>query len=92
MTKFLIICESTAFLEGEIRDDDVADKIVWRDDPYMSIVECHHSDIEDNMVSIETTDGDEYQFLRDVDGDLHYILDYMSKQDVVNGFERRSGT
>jgi len=89
MTKFLILGDPTYFLEGEF-PKDIEDQIVWSDDSYMEIVECHHEDFKDNLVIIHTIGGiDYYEFLRTKDGKLHYVSDYLTKENIIRGFEKR---
>ena len=86
--KFLILTDGCSYLEGEFTKE-LSEQINWSgDEPSMYVIECHHPVFNDNVVDIADYTGRcHYSFVRDVKGDLHYYLNALSKQNIINMFE-----
>ena len=85
--KFICLVDPTYWLEGTIDDPAVVDQIYWGDDSTMECLTFAHSDMKDNLVTIDTSEG-EHEFARTIDGKLYYISDWISKSNAIDLFEQ----
>lgn len=86
--KFLCLVDPTYFLEGEFTDAEAA-QIEWHDDSRMEVLTLAHEKMEDNLVTLHTDiEGDEFEFVRDIEGKLWYVSDFWTKNQVIKAFEQ----
>lgn len=86
--KFVCMVDPTYFLEHEFDDINVVDQIVWTDDAFMQVLTFPFPEMSDNLVTLRTEGGDEYEFARTINGRLYYLSDWMDKTTLINMFEQ----
>lgn len=95
--KFLVLVGDSYHLEDYDLDPQLSKQIYWNEEYFMHVVTCHHERFEDNIVTFllkNSYDGvmDEVGLLRDVNGRLWYVDQYMTKMDLIKEFENTSDT
>ena len=78
-TKFLIL---TMDVDHDGATDEQRERILNYDDRIM-FVTCVHPKFKDNTIEIG-----ENEYVRDIKGNLYYFCDVLTREDVINGFER----
>ncbi len=92
-TKFLVVVgDSECAMDSLSRrlDKSVFDSILYNEEARFAVIECVHPDFFDNVVSLQddTEERDStIDFVRDVDGTLWYVDDWMTKEECANRFE-----
>jgi hypothetical protein len=89
-TKFLVVVGDSEYAMDSLSSrvsDEVRDQIFYNEEPHLTVIECAHPDIADNFVDLEDDCGGSTTFIRDVDGTLWYVDDWMTKTDLINRFE-----
>ncbi len=86
--KFLIVVGDSEWVIENMRDEELANSVVYNEDSRLKVVECYHEKFEDNCIEAEDIDDcGNHTLLRDVNGNLWFFDDCWSKADVINAFE-----
>lgn len=89
-TKFLIINGDSDRVIDELLSNNVSNEVLRQihlnEAPYLTVVECHHTKFEDNLVVLKG-EYEDFVFVRSTCGLLFYYEDWWSKEDIINRFE-----
>lgn len=86
-TKFLILESCTDWYDSDQFTHQEMEQIQYCSDPYMMVIECHHPNFRDNVVILTDKDGNEFEFVKTTQGNLHAFDDFKTKMDLVKAFE-----
>lgn len=86
-TKFLILESCNDYYDSDQFSQSELEQIQYCSDPYMMVIECHHPNFRDNVVTLIDKDGDEHEFVKTTQNKLHSFDNWMTKEQLVKEFE-----